>query len=142
MSADHAASFLLDSSSRAKPGAPWLNQSQSLESIRANQRLIFLKFTVSVSPATIPGLPPVTALGEGVPCLHLLLDLRIRKKSGELGTIRPYFHAAAPMHRSIVQTGVVGVDTFEGESDEQSIGRSGSLRTYSHLQKSEARVIA
>jgi hypothetical protein len=91
-----------------------------------DQRLIFLKFTVSVSPATIPGLPPVTALGEGVPCLHLLLDLRIRKKSGELGTIRPYFHAAAPMHRSIVQTGVVGVDTFEGESDEQSIGRSGS----------------
>jgi hypothetical protein len=98
----------------------------NLTSAFPDQRLIFLKFTVSVSPATIPGLPPVTALGEGVPCLHLLLDLRIRKKSGELGTIRPYFHAAAPMHRSIVQTGVVGVDTFEGESDEQSIGRSGS----------------
>jgi hypothetical protein len=98
----------------------------NLTSVFPDQRLIFLKFTVSVSPATIPGAPPVTALGEGVPCLHLLLDLKIRKSSGELGTIRPYFHAAAPTHRTMIQTGVVGVDTYEGESDQQSVGRSGS----------------
>lgn len=91
-----------------------------------DQRLVFLKFTTTVSPATIPLPSPVTQLGEGVPCFHVLLDLKIRKKSGDLGTIRPYFHAAAPMHRTMLQTGVVGAEAFEGEADQQSIGRSGS----------------
>lgn len=99
---------------------------ENLTSVFPDQRIVFLKFTVTVSPATIPAPAPVSQLGEGVPCLHLLLDLKIRKKSGELGTIRPYFHAAAPMHRTMLQTGVVGVDAFEGESDQQSVGRSGS----------------
>ena len=98
----------------------------SLTSLFPDERLIYLKFTVSVSPATIPNAPPAAALGEGVPCLHLLLDLKVRKASGELGTIRPYFHAAAPTHRTMIQSGVVGADTFEGESDAQSMGRSGS----------------
>jgi hypothetical protein len=88
--------------------------------------VVFLKFTVTVSPATIPNAPPVAALGEGVPCLHVLLDLRVRSKSGALGTIRPYFQAAAPMHRTMLQTGVVGVDAYEGESDQQAMGRSGT----------------
>lgn len=91
-----------------------------------DERLVFLKFTVSVSPATIPGSVPAGLLGEGVPCFHLLLDLKVRKKNGDLGTIRPYFHAASPIHRTMVQSGIVGADTFEGEADEQSVGRSGS----------------
>src|SRR5688572_9189805 len=91
-----------------------------------DDRIVYLKFTVSISPATIPGVPPVAALGEGVPCFHMLLDLKVRNASGVLGTIRPYFHAAAPMQRIMLQTGVVGLDTFEGESDEQSMGKSGS----------------
>jgi hypothetical protein len=98
----------------------------TLTSAFPDQRLVFLKFTVTVSPATIPNSAPVSELGEGVPCLHVLLDLKIRKKSGELGTIRPYFHAAAPMHRTMLQTGVVGAESFEGEADQQSMGRSGS----------------
>ena len=98
----------------------------TLTSAFPDQRLVFLKFTVTVSPATIPNSAPVSELGEGVPCLHVLLDLKIRQKSGELGTIRPYFHAAAPMHRTMLQTGVVGAESFEGEADQQSMGRSGS----------------
>ena len=91
-----------------------------------DDRIVYLKFTVSISPATIPGVPPVAALGEGVPCFHMLLDLNVRNASDVLGTIRPYLHAAAPMQRIMLQTGVVGLDTFEGESDEQSMGKSGS----------------
>lgn len=91
-----------------------------------DQRLVYLKFTASISPADIPGIPPVAALGEGVPCMHVQLDLKVRNGAGDLGTIRPYFHAAAPMHRTMEQTGLVGVDAFEGESDAQSMGRSGS----------------
>ena len=92
-----------------------------------NERLVYLKFTVSVSPAAFPaGTPPVAggALGVGVPCFHLQLDLKVRKSTGELGTIRPYFHAAAPLYRRTLQTGVVGLDVFEGESDGQSMGKS------------------
>jgi hypothetical protein len=98
----------------------------NLTAVFPDQRLVYLKFTVSVSPADIPGIPPVAALGEGVPCLHVQLDLKVSNGAGDIGTIRPYLHAAAPMHRTMVQTGLVGADAFEGESDAQSMGRSGS----------------
>src|SRR5262249_9754316 len=92
-----------------------------------DDRLIYLKFTVTVAPARLPaGTPTPTALGEGVPCFHMRLDLKVRREGGVPGTIRPYFHNAAPIHRSLVQTGVVGADAFEGESDQQFMGKSGS----------------
>jgi hypothetical protein len=94
-----------------------------------DHRLIFLKVTVSISPATFPpGTAPAAAsvLGEGIPCFHVLLDLRVRKSSGDLGTIHPYFHTAAPMRRQMIQTGVIGVESFEGESENQLVGKSGS----------------
>jgi hypothetical protein len=90
------------------------------------ERLIYVKFTVTVSPANIPDAPQITALGEGVPCFHLKLDLKVRKASGDLGTIRPYFHSAAPIHRTMVQSGVAGAHLFEGEADAQFMGKSGS----------------
>ncbi|HRO61794.1 MAG TPA: hypothetical protein PK177_21990, partial [Burkholderiaceae bacterium] len=99
------------------------------DEVEPDERLVYLKFTVSVSPAAFPpGTPPGSggALGAGVPCFHLQLDLKVRKASGELGTIRPYFHAAAPLYRRTLQTGVVGVDVFEGESEGQSMGKSRS----------------
>jgi hypothetical protein len=94
-----------------------------------DERLVFLKFTTSISPAAFPaGTPPGAggALGVGVPCFHLQLDLKVRRPSGELGTIRPYFHAAAPLFRRTVQSGVVGFEVFEGESAGQSMGKSRS----------------
>ena len=78
-----------------------------------DEKVIFLKFTASISPASFPKeLSRVAAsfLGEGIPCMHLLLDLKVRNASDEAGTIRPYFHAAAPLNRRMVQTGIVGDD--------------------------------
>lgn len=94
-----------------------------------DQRVIFLKVTTTISPAPFPpnaGPLVATMLGEGVPCYHAQLDLIVRKKSGELGTIRPYFHTAAPLHREMLQTGVIGGESYEGAADHQSIGRSAS----------------
>lgn len=94
-----------------------------------DEKLVFLKVTASISPASFPAnLSRVAAsfLGEGIPCFHLLLDMKIRNAAGELGTIRPYFHAAAPLNRRMIQTGVVGGETFEGDSEAQAVGKSGS----------------
>jgi hypothetical protein len=94
-----------------------------------DHRLVFLKVTVSISPAAFPpGTAPVAAsiLGEGIPCFHVLLDLKVRTGGGDVGTIRPYFHAAAPLRREMLQTGVVGVEVFEGDLDNQFVGKSGS----------------
>jgi hypothetical protein len=94
-----------------------------------DERLIYFKFTCSISPAAFPpAIPPVAGalLGEGVPCFHVQLDLKIRDASGAVGTIRPYFHAAAPINRRMVQTGIVGAESYEGASDGQFMGRSGS----------------
>ncbi|MEO6362566.1 MAG: hypothetical protein ABIO71_05025 [Caldimonas sp.] len=93
------------------------------------QTLIFFKLSASISPATFPpGVAPVaaTVLGEGIPVYHALLDMRVRLKSGQLGTIRPYFHDAAPLRREMIQTGVIGAESFSGESDRQVVGKSGS----------------
>lgn len=105
-----------------------------------DERLVFVKLTASVSPASFPAELSKTAaefLGEGIPCMHLLLDLKVRLASGESGTIRPYFHAAAPLNRRMIQTGVVGAEAFEGDADAQMIGKSGSqmaesLRSHSN----------
>jgi len=102
---------------------------EELTSLFPDERLVFLKFTTSISPAAFPaGIPPVpgAALGEGVPCFHVLLDLKVRRSGGDPGTIRPYFHAAAPLYRRTIQSGVVGHEVVEGESDEQFVGKSGS----------------
>lgn len=94
-----------------------------------DEKVIFLKFTASISPALFPKeLSRVAAsfLGEGIPCMHLLLDLKVRNASVEAGTIRPYFHAAAPLNRRMIQSGIVGDDQYEGESEGLMVGRSGS----------------
>src|SRR5687767_14656030 len=107
---------------------------------------IFIKVTASVSPAAFPReLSAVAAsfLGEGIPCLHLLLDLRVRNTTGDAGTTRPYFHAAAPLTRRFVQTGIVGAEAYEGEAEGVAIGKSGSqlhetLRSHSNTTSASA----
>ena len=94
-----------------------------------DEKLVFVKFTASISPASFPPeLSKVAAsfLGEGIPCQHVLLDLKVRNAASEVGTIRPYFHTAAPLARRMVQSGVVGADIYEGEADGIAIGKSGS----------------
>ncbi len=105
-----------------------------------DEKLVFVKFTASISPASFPPeLSKVAAsfLGEGIPCQHVLLDLKVRNAASEVGTIRPYFHTAAPLARRMVQSGVVGADIYEGEADGIAIGKSGSqvnesLRSHSN----------
>jgi hypothetical protein len=99
-----------------------------LTSVAPDEKLVYLKFTASISPVSFPGDSRLVAmfLGEGIPCLHLRLDLRVRNQNGDSGSIRPYFHAAEPLHRRMIQTGVVGAELFEGESDGQFMGKSGS----------------
>jgi len=102
---------------------------EALTSKFPDEKLVYLKVAVSISPASFPaGNPPPGGqfLGEGVPCYHMLLDLKVRRKSGETGVIRPYFHAAAPLNRRMLQTGVVGHEAFEGEAASQFMGKSGS----------------
>lgn len=94
-----------------------------------DEKLVFVKITASVSPAVFPaGRSPVAApfLGDGIPCFHLLLDLKVTAPGAQPGTTRPYFHAAAPLQRRMIQTGVAGAEVFEGEADTQFIGKSGS----------------
>jgi hypothetical protein len=94
-----------------------------------DERVVYVKATATISPARFPDdLRGIAAayLGEGVPCLHVLLDFEVRNPAGGPGDIRPYFHAAAPMHRRLVQTGIVGAEQYEGEADGQFMGRSGS----------------
>jgi hypothetical protein len=112
----------------------------TLTGLFPDDKLVFVKFTASISPASFPPeLSKIAAsfLGEGIPCLHVLLDLKVRNDATEVGTIRPYFHAAAPLARRMVQSGVVGADIYEGEADGIAIGKSGSqvnetLRSHSN----------
>lgn len=95
----------------------------------SNERIVFVKVTATISPASFPANVSAVAnefLGEGVPCMHVLLDLQVRKAGSSGGTTRPYFHAAAPLNRRMIQSGIIGLDAFEGEAEAQFIGKSGS----------------
>ena len=104
---------------------------ESLEENFPDERLVYLKFTVSVSPCH---LAPINDLNKflreylkgGLPVWHVQLDLKVTPKPTREGGIRPYFLSAAPLRRSMVETGVVGNDLFEGESDGVSVGRTAS----------------
>lgn len=99
----------------------------ALNHTSGNERVI-IRILASVGPAAFPAALnrlAASLLGEGIPCLHLLLDLRVTNIDHGSGTIRPYFHAAAPMSRRMVQTGIVGGDAYEGESDSVAVGKSG-----------------
>lgn len=107
----------------------YLPDDKALTSEFPNDRLVYLKFAVTVSPAPVPPgvpFPAGFALGDRIPCFHLRLDLKVRKAGGGPGSTRPYFHAAAPMNRRMIQSGVVGAEAYEGESDAQFTGKSGS----------------
>ena len=53
-----------------------------------DEQLVYLKFTASILPASFPESRIASMfLGEGVPCFHLRLDLRVRNAAGDLGTI-------------------------------------------------------
>jgi len=87
--------------------------------------LVYLKLSASISPDHVPGPDPVRRLfDEVIPVSHLVVDIRVRPRPAGGG--RPYFLAAAPVRRSMIESGIVGGGAFEGESDALAVGRSGS----------------
>jgi len=102
---------------------------ETLTSLNADEKLVYIKVTASVSPCKLEAVDSELAsafLAGNLPVLHLQLDLEVAPGSGETGGIRPYFHAAQPLHRRFVETGVVGSNLVEGASDAQFFGKSGS----------------
>ena len=96
----------------------------------SDDQLIYLKFTVSVASINFSDITSVDIVrnyfDDTIPIHAVLLDLTLRPEPQELGGIKPYFHSAAPLHRRMIETGVIGDDLFEGAVDAQYIGRSGS----------------
>jgi hypothetical protein len=105
-------------------------QSPTLAADYPGERLIYLKLTVTVSPCQVDSsaLPEWarSLLAGGQPVLHLVLDVGVTPVPFATGGIRPYFHAAAPLRRSMIETGIVGHEIFEGEADALSVGKSAS----------------
>ena len=79
---------------------------ESLDTDYPNERIIYLKFTVSVSPfAPRSKKDPVLdlVLGTHFPIWGMLFDVRVFDHAGIVaGAIRPYFLAASPTERKAV----------------------------------------
>lgn len=103
---------------------------ESLDTDYPNERLIYLKFTVSVSPfAPRSKRDPILdlVLGTHFPIWGMLFDVRVFNHAGIVpGAIRPYFLAASPTERNMIESGVVGDQSYEGASNGIAIGKSGS----------------
>ena len=95
-----------------------------------NEKLVYLKINVSISPIPLSQVSSIDVVrnhfDDTIPVYATQIDLKIRPEPQELGGIRPYFHSAAPLHRRVIESGVVGDDLYEGEVDSQFMGRSGS----------------
>lgn len=105
-------------------------QTASLSTDYPDERLIYLKFTASISPchvdsASLPEWARSLLVG-GSPVLHVVLDVGVTPEPFATGGIRPYFHAAAPIRRSMIETGIVGDVLYEGESESLAVGKSAS----------------
>jgi hypothetical protein len=120
----------------------------SLEEDYPDIRLIYLKFTVSVSPVSMSSKGDPTLellLGANFPIWGMLFDVQIKERSGAgTGDIIPYFLAASPTGRTMIESGAVGDQTFEGESNEVAIGKSGSQlhETFNSSTKTGSRSLA
>ncbi len=101
-----------------------------LSELYPDEQLIYLKYSVSICPVRLDTVTnndiAKQYLNSFLPVWHLMFDLKVIPKSGGLGGIRPYFLNAAPLRREMIQTGVIGAELFEDESDAVSIGKSGS----------------
>ena len=104
---------------------------ENLDNDYPDDRLIYLKFTVSISPMSFdffptPGDPLNLFSTDTFPIWRLLFDVRISPEPYVEGGIKPYFLAASPTRRNMIETGVVGQEASEGESKSLAIGKSGS----------------
>ncbi len=109
---------------------------RNLELDYPDDRLVYLKFTASVSPYSTTGTFFQTAfspkdimlefLTVGNPIWRLILDVSITVPGAQEVGQKPFFIAASPIRRAMLETGIVGSQTFEGESNSHAVGKSGS----------------
>ena len=103
----------------------------TLESIAADypdDYLVYLKFTVSISPISIVilGKSLVDLFSGGLPVYGFLLDLTVTPNPARNGGFRPFFLSAAPLRRAMIETGMIGVEQYEGEANGVAVGKSAS----------------
>jgi hypothetical protein len=109
-------------------------KSESLAADYPTERVIYFKAIVSLYPAKMPKEfgplwidPPIYVSDylDGLSGVwHALLDFKVTPDSHSTDLMRPYFHAAAPTSREMIQTGVIGTDQAEGSSNSVSVGKS------------------
>ena len=108
----------------------------NVDSDYPDERLVYLKACVSISPARVSQFPDdilktiklIPYLNDTAPVWQVKLDLKVIPIPLEspLPQFGPYFHAASPLRRTMVETGIVGNDLFEGTADSLSVGKSAS----------------
>jgi hypothetical protein len=96
--------------------------------------MIYLRCTASISPyqlrkkffsLTREGFEVMQDWMSGdLPVWQVVLDLEVAEDPLTDQNIKPYFHSAAPTRRSVIESGVLGSDTFERASNGVSVGKS------------------
>lgn len=102
----------------------------SLDEDYPDDRLVYLKFTLSVCPPFV-GRSTLGSIGErflsgALPVRHVMFDVGVTPEPFVAGGIRPYFHSASPLRRTMIETGVIGRQVAEAEAESIAMGRSGS----------------
>lgn len=104
-------------------------QLESLDTDYPNERVVYFKISVSVASdvltTTKDSADARFLLEGGAPVWTSVLDLSLSPPPVTTGGgIRPYFIAASPIRRSMLETGVVGDDVYEGEAEGLAYGKS------------------
>lgn len=109
----------------------WPTLPEEIAAAYRGERLLYLKFVISVSPLLSGAMVDDEEVAEFLdellirPVKRLVFDLKIwRGDESRSDDIKPYFIAAAPLRREMVESGVVGAETFSGESSSVSVGKS------------------
>ena len=103
-----------------------------LEAAYPGESLVYLRFSVSVSPLLSEEMVEDEERAEFLhelligPVKRLIFDLKISRGIVESrpSDFKPYFIAATPMRREMVESGVVGAEVFSGASSAAGVGKS------------------
>ncbi|MCP4364342.1 MAG: hypothetical protein GY800_03465 [Planctomycetes bacterium] len=97
-----------------------------------DDKLVYFKFTVSLASdrqamqANMAKDASRLLFQGGLPIWTSVFDASLLPRPWEEGGFRPYFISASPIRRTMLETGVIGVESFEGESGGMAVGSSGS----------------
>ena len=102
---------------------------ESLDTDYPNERVVYFKVSVSIASDVLSAVKDTQdarfLLEGGAPVWTSVLDLSLSPPPVTTGGgIRPYFIAASPLRRAMLETGVVGDDVYEGEAEGLAYGKS------------------